>query len=91
MDMVGRLGGEEFGLILFGVRPDTVRGMLESLVRAVSALGIPHDASDTAPHLTVSIGAALFDGLEPLEQIYRRADGQLYESKAKGRNRFTLG
>ncbi|WP_369347058.1 diguanylate cyclase [Bosea sp. LC85] len=45
----------------------------------------------TRPHLTVSVGAALFDGLEPLEQIYRRADGQLYESKAKGRNRFTLG
>ncbi|MGO4666887.1 diguanylate cyclase domain-containing protein [Bosea sp. 2RAB26] len=91
MDMVGRLGGEEFGLILYGVRPDTACAMLDNLVRAVSSLDIPHDASDTAPHLTASVGAALFDGLETLEQIYRRADGLLYVSKAKGRDRFTLG
>ena len=48
---------------------------------------IAHDASTTSKYLTVSIGAAQFDGRETLEGLYRRADEVLYEAKAAGRNR----
>lgn len=91
MDMAARLGGEEFGLLLYGVDPQRARGMFDAIVQAVAALEIAHVMSDTAPHLTVSVGAAHFDGVETLEQLYRRADMLLYESKAAGRNRASFG
>lgn len=90
MDMVGRIGGEEFAIVLYGADPEQARRMLGSVIDAVAALAIPHEASDTADCLSVSIGAACFDGSETLEQLYRRADLMLYESKRNGRNRLSL-
>lgn len=90
MDMVGRIGGEEFALLLYGVDQEQARRMLEAVARAVADLAIPHEASNAASVVSVSIGAARFDGSETLEQLYRRADLMLYESKGDGRNRLTL-
>jgi diguanylate cyclase (GGDEF)-like protein len=90
MDMVGRIGGEEFAIVLYGADPEQARRMLSAVIDTVAALAIRHEASDTADCLSVSIGAACFDGSETLEQLYRRADLMLYESKRNGRNRLTL-
>jgi diguanylate cyclase (GGDEF)-like protein len=90
MDLAARLGGEEFGLLLYGTGPEQAQVLLDSIVAAIVELAIPHDSSTTAPHLTVSIGAACFDGRETLESLYRRADAVLYESKTGGRNRAGL-
>jgi diguanylate cyclase (GGDEF)-like protein len=90
MDLAARLGGEEFGLLLYGTGPEQAQVLLDSIVAAIVELAIPHDSSATAPHLTVSIGAACFDGRETLESLYRRADAVLYESKTGGRNRAGL-
>lgn len=87
LDLVGRLGGEEFGLLLYGVKPDEAQRLMHGFVEVIHALGIAHDASTTARVLTVSIGAASFDGQETLESLYRRADAMLYEAKDAGRNR----
>ncbi|HTI00759.1 MAG TPA: diguanylate cyclase, partial [Acidisoma sp.] len=54
----------------------------------VSALGIPHDGSDTAPFVTVSLGVATgccAMDLKP-EAWIDAADSQLYRAKAAGRN-----
>jgi len=60
-DVVARYGGEEFALLL----PQTPRLGAEHLAHrvldAVEALGIPHEASPTARHVTVSIGMACYD------------------------------
>jgi diguanylate cyclase (GGDEF)-like protein len=87
LDLVGRLGGEEFGILLYGARPEEAQRLLHRIVTTISDLGIAHDASTTARSLTVSIGAASFDGRETLESLYRRADVALYEAKDAGRNR----
>lgn len=87
MDLVGRLGGEEFGLLLYDVAPEKGLARLEKLVAAVEELRIEHAASPTAGHVTGSIGATAFDGREPMPELYRRADAALYASKALGRNR----
>jgi diguanylate cyclase (GGDEF)-like protein len=86
-DVVARLGGEEFGLLLYGAGPEQAQALLEGMVRSIADLTIPHEASETAHHLTVSVGAACFDGRESLESLYRRADAALYASKDAGRNR----
>lgn len=91
MDMVGRIGGEEFGLLIYdSAREDALR-LLEKVVQAVADLAIAHDASPTAPYVTVSIGAVAFNGAETAEDLYRRADAALYDGKSSGRNRVELG
>ena len=60
-DLVARYGGEEFVILL----PQTPRAGAEHVARgvldAVEALGIPHAASLTALHITVSVGVACYD------------------------------
>ena len=60
-DLVARYGGEEFVVLL----PQTPRGGAEHLAHgvldAVETLGIAHEASLTARHVTVSVGVACYD------------------------------
>lgn len=91
MDMVGRLGGEEFGLLLYNTSAEGALHVLQSVVSSVAALALPHDASPTAPYVTVSIGAVIFDGVETADDLYRRADAVLYEVKNSGRNQVRIG
>ena len=66
-DLVARVGGEEFAVIL----PDTSAAgaihLASSLCAAISALNIPHASSPTAAHITVSAGVATYTpaALEP--------------------------
>lgn len=87
LDIAGRLGGEEFGLLLYDAVPEESVPRLQELVAAIAQLGIEHAASPTADHVTVSLGATLFDGRESTADLYRRADAALYAAKALGRNR----
>ncbi len=90
MEMVGRLGGEEFGLLLYGIAPEKAQERLERIALAIAGLRIEHAASPTARYVTVSMGAVAFDGRETAAELYRRADAALYASKASGRNRVEL-
>ena len=86
-DIAGRLGGEEFAILL-PVTPEPVALALAQRVRAaVEHLDIQH-ADRTIP-LTISIGVAATLPAEPadLSSLLRRADRALYEAKAAGRNR----
>jgi diguanylate cyclase (GGDEF)-like protein len=60
-DLVARYGGEEFVVLL----PQTPRGGAEHVAQgvldAVDALGIAHEASLTARHVTVSVGIGCYD------------------------------
>jgi diguanylate cyclase (GGDEF)-like protein len=91
MDMVGRLGGEEFGLLLYDATPEKAQERLQRVAQAIAELRIEHAASPTAQYITVSMGAVGFDGQETAVDLYRRADAALYAGKASGRNRVELG
>lgn len=60
-DVVARYGGEEFALLL----PQTPRAGAQHValdaLRAIEALAIPHGASPTCRHVTVSIGVGCYD------------------------------
>lgn len=90
LDLVARMGGEEFGIVLYGAGPHQAREILDRIVNAVAGLRIEHAASVTAEHLTVSIGAALDNGSDSIESLYKRADALLYASKTQGRNRAEI-
>ncbi|PZN97773.1 MAG: hypothetical protein DCF30_15815 [Hyphomicrobiales bacterium] len=90
LDITGRLGGEEFGILLYDAGPPEAFAIIETITASIADLAIEHDASPTRGHLTVSVGAAQFDGVESLETLYRRADLVLYRCKAAGRNRAMI-
>jgi two-component system chemotaxis response regulator CheY len=91
-DGVYRYGGEEFAVIMTE-QPLSLAGTgLDRIRLAVQRANIPHPASPTAPHLTISVGVAarrpgrVNDGRDVLQ----RADAALYRAKQSGRNRVVL-
>ncbi|RYZ08333.1 MAG: diguanylate cyclase [Myxococcales bacterium] len=84
-DVLGRLGGEEFGILL----PDTdlagAAVLAERVRAAVAARRVPSGDSREI-EITVSIGVAQLQGNEPSESLMQRADRALYVAKDRGRN-----
>jgi diguanylate cyclase (GGDEF)-like protein len=91
-EYVFRLGGEEFGIIIFDTTETKLRKSLDNFQNNLEKLQIPHSASATEI-LTVSMGAVMIDGTfidyEPKE-LYKQADDKLYASKENGRNQYTI-
>ncbi len=90
-DMVGRLGGEEFLVVLDGCGAGDLKSCAEQVCTAVSRTQIC--LLEHVLDVSVSIGATTFQGWRgdiPLEQLLRQADEALYEAKALGRNRVSV-
>ena len=82
-DLLSRLGGEEFAVVLLG------SGEKEALSAAERIrVNLEESSSEDAdiPAMTVSIGLAVCRPEEPLEAALKKADQQLYIAKRKGRN-----
>jgi diguanylate cyclase (GGDEF)-like protein len=84
-DLVARIGGEEFALILPGMTRDAAVGFCESLRRAVEH----HDWRALHPELsvTLSIGLSQWSRSVGVAELLQAADAQLYSAKHAGRNR----
>lgn len=88
-DRIGRLGGEEFAVIL----PETDRdGALAVAERMRSALDLQTiEVAGTALSVTASFGVAVRDdGDRSLDAVLQRADVASYQAKTAGRNRVCL-
>lgn len=88
-DAVGRLGGEEFAIVLprtglYEARQIAER-IRETLERRVTSL-----PKGGTIRVTVSIGLALHREGEALDALMSRADGAMYEAKCLGRNRVVV-
>lgn len=88
-EMLGRLGGEEFAVLL--PRAGTAEGMetAERLRRAVEYLRVENDDGTQIP-VTASLGLCVLDPEESLatgSDLLARADAALYRAKESGRNR----
>jgi len=86
IDMLGRIGGEEFGILL----PETgLEGGIELAERLRAALEASVVQVDDVPiKVTVSIGVARLDPADQgPDQVLARADQALYCAKSNGRNR----
>jgi diguanylate cyclase (GGDEF)-like protein len=89
VDLVGRLGGEEFGVFVTGAGFEMAGRVAERVRAAVNALFVTSDG--VAQRLSVSIGGAVCAGDGNFAQLFRVADRRLYAAKHAGRNRVELG
>ncbi len=88
-DLVARIGGEEFALLLPNTQPEGAQTIAENILRGLADLRMEHQVSEF-DRVTVSIGIATCTGIcRPTERIlYESADQALYEAKFNGRNRI---
>lgn len=88
-DLVARLGGEEFGIILPGANSLQGFEICETLRRALGAEQIDIGNGETVT-MTVSAGVAMFTCAQHREDVMRAADIALYQAKGTGRDRLVL-
>jgi diguanylate cyclase (GGDEF)-like protein len=88
-EVIARLGGEEFAVLLPDNNVAQARLAAERLRQALAAKRMPHGASPISAYLTVSIGIAELDpaAMTVFDQLLHRADEALYRAKNGGRNR----
>jgi len=89
-DMQGRLGGEEFGVLLPETNKAEAFDVAERLRKRVEDL-VLYCQDGGEIHVTVSIGVSeLPSHGETLDQLMSRADKALYQAKGSGRNRVAV-
>jgi diguanylate cyclase (GGDEF)-like protein/PAS domain S-box-containing protein len=90
VDIIGRIGGEEFAILLPETGMETAPEVAERLRKTVADAEIP-TGNQTSLHITVSIGVALpAEDSHQIDNVLRRADSALYEAKNRGRNRVCI-
>ncbi|MGC4249930.1 MAG: GGDEF domain-containing protein [Sphingobium sp.] len=88
-DIIGRLGGEEFGIYLPEATGDMAANIAERLRRRVEETPVA-DLEGHPVSMTVSIGMVGIGEQAALRDCLRMADIALYEAKRKGRNQVIL-
>ncbi len=88
-DIFGRVGGEEFVVIMPGVDRERARERAEDIRSAVAACGFLH-AGKHPVNFTVSLGVSVIDPSCDFQTLFNRADEALYVAKNSGRNRVVM-
>jgi diguanylate cyclase (GGDEF)-like protein len=89
-DILGRLGGDEFGFILPRVDRTVALKVVSRLQNALLGLTIPSPAGDFHISFSAGLTEARAEDRSP-DDLVRRADAALYESKGKGGDRIEAG
>ncbi len=87
-----RLGGEEFGIIIFDTNVKNIKLALDNVQSKIAKLKINHTASATS-YLTLSMGVVFIDNTSyksTVKELYTNADKKLYYSKENGRNQYAI-
>jgi diguanylate cyclase (GGDEF)-like protein len=86
-DVVGRWGGEEFGIVLPGVNRATARVVAERIRQTVANNVMKDMHGRSIPSPTVSQGIAMFsEDAVHIEELIDKADSALFHAKDMGRN-----
>lgn len=86
-DIVGRLGGDEFIVLLDGVGDaQMLKRRAETVLRRVADLCLRYEDLE----ISASIGGCIYKEGMSFEQLYARSDDALYEAKNGGKNNFVL-
>lgn len=87
-DALGRIGGEEFSILMPNTDRSGAMQLAEALRQKVEALN--PSIGDQNLRVTASIGVAACVGVvEPMKTIQQKADQAMYVAKSRGRNRVS--
>ncbi|MES9930884.1 MAG: GGDEF domain-containing protein, partial [Candidatus Thiodiazotropha sp. 6PDIVS] len=89
IDVLARIGGEEFSAILVTTDKDTALDVAERIRHAVNTYPFP-EVNSAPVQCTVSVGLAHWDGEESLSNLLNRGDEALYCAKGNGRNQVSI-
>jgi diguanylate cyclase (GGDEF)-like protein len=87
-DVVGRLGGEEFGVLLVAGDIETAMSIAERVRETLQNMVVETGGDPLT--ITGSFGLAELVPGESLDALYQRADQACYEAKDHGRNRVEV-
>ncbi len=87
-DLLGRIGGEEFLLVLSGSRMHSAESLMRQLLSSLADAAPLHDMPDF--RYSCSAGIAYANPGESASDVLRHADTALYEAKNTGRNRYVV-
>ncbi|MCL1911581.1 MAG: GGDEF domain-containing protein, partial [Leptospirales bacterium] len=87
-----RVGGEEFALIWHENDTSHISTTISQIQRMIKELNIPHEKSEVAAHITVSVGihTVRSGASDDMHILYDSADKALYAAKRSGRNRVVV-
>ncbi|WP_020485557.1 bifunctional diguanylate cyclase/phosphodiesterase [Methylomonas sp. MK1] len=88
-DIVGRLGGDEFLVLLADLSADVELAAMQTKQvgeKLLDALAHPYDLNGYEFHCSASIGIRLYRDHEGAEELLRHADLAMYQAKIAGRN-----
>lgn len=88
-DIVGRIGGEEFAILMPETNREQGVAVGERLCKTMAQTPIKLPNGTSGP-VTFSTGLALLSSGETANQLVSRADTALYEAKFRGRNQVKL-
>ncbi len=92
LEYVFRLGGEEFGVIMFDTDEKIVRSCIDGFMAALAELKIPHEKNQASEFITASMGVLIVKPTDTMipREMYKKTDEKLYASKQNGRNQYTI-
>jgi len=87
-DICGRIGGEEFCIVVYDCELLAAKGLAERIRRKFEAL--EHEALGTGIRVTASFGVTKWRPGEGYGKLFARADAALYTAKNEGRNQVSI-
>ena len=89
LDVVARLGGEEFVVLLPGCDEASAMAVAQRLCDSIAAQAVTVDGGQV--RCTISIGVATMDdAIDSVDALIERADRAMYAAKTAGRNRVAV-
>jgi len=89
VDIIGRLGGEEFAILLTDTPPDALERVAEKIRQNIKDVTI-EGWTDIYSPITASIGCASYRSKLTLDDVLQHADEALYKAKHNGRNQVIV-
>lgn len=87
-DVIGRIGGEEFAVVLPDTKLDKAYSAAERIRKTIEQKH--YDPESDIPAFTISIGAAEAGDADTIDEILQKTDEALYTAKNNGRNRVEI-
>ena len=86
VDVFGRLGGEEFGILMPDCVPERAIDLAEEMRQSIAGMAGNEGEPEFSIHASFGVTAARWSGYDLL-QLLAQADSALYQAKREGRNR----